>query len=131
MSSDDAHHRQTVVVRTLASAAAGAFGISAALHLTRPGQMARWAHWPRSDHYQREIAAFDAVHAVGLVRLARRPDDADYLQLVSLTGLLLGLNHHFARRRGDTGPVLNPLAAWGNTAASAIGLLLSARMRRH
>jgi hypothetical protein len=92
--------------------------------------MAAWASWIRSDHYQREIAIFDAVHALGLVRLAREPNDAGYLQLVSLTGLLLGLNHHYARHRGDSGPVLNPLAAWGNTVASTAGLVLAARMRK-
>jgi len=121
---------ESTVVRALALAAAFAFGTSAALHLTRPGRMAGWAAWTRSDHYQREIAIFDAVHALGLLRLAREPEDAGYLQLVSLTGLLLGLNHHYARRRGDTGPLLNPLAAWGNTAASSAGLVLAARMRR-
>jgi hypothetical protein len=92
--------------------------------------MAAWASWERSDHYQREIAIFDAVHALGLVRLARRPDDANYLQLVSLTGLLLGLNHHYAMRRGDAGPLLNPLAGWGNTAAATAGLLLASRLRK-
>ncbi len=114
----------------MAAAAAGAFGISSALHLISPSRMASWASWTRSEHYQREIAIFDAVHALGLVRLARRPDDADYLQLVSLTGLLLGLNHHYAMRRGERGPILNPLAAWGNMAASTMGLVLSRRMRR-
>ncbi len=100
------------------------------LHLVCPGRMAKWADWTRSDHYQREIAIFDAVQALGLIRLAREPDDANYLQLVSLTGLLLGLNHHYAMRRGDAGPILNPLAAWGNTAASAVGLALASRLRR-
>jgi hypothetical protein len=121
---------QTTMVRAMALGAATAFGSSAALHLTYPGKMAAWASWTRSDHYQREIAIFDGVHALGLLRLARRPNDANYLQLVSITGLLLGLNHHYARRRGDTGPLLNPLAAWGNTAASTVGLALAARMRR-
>lgn len=117
-------------VRVLSAAAACAFGASAALHIACPGRMAAWASWDRSDHYQREIAIFDAVYALGLARLAQRPDDAGYLQLVSLTGLLLGLNHQYARRRGDTGTVLNPLAAWGNTLASTAGLVLAARMRK-
>ncbi len=121
---------ETTAVRGMALAAAGAFGGSAALHLACPGRMAAWASWVRSDHYQREIAVFDAVHALGLLRLAWRPNDARYLQLVSLTGLLLGLNHHYALRRGDTGRVLNPLAAWGNSIASTAGLVLAARMRR-
>ena len=121
---------ETAIVRAMALAAAGAFGTSAALHVACPGRMAAWASWTRSDHYQREIAIFDAVHALGLVQLARQPDDDNYLRLVSLTGLLLGLNHHYARRRGDTGPVLNALAAWGNTLASTAGLVLAGRMRR-
>lgn len=130
MSSAERHAKpETRAVQGMALAAACAFGGSAALHVVCPQRMAAWASWTRSDHYQREIAIFDAVYALGLVRLARRPDDAGYLQLVSLTGLLLGLNHHYARQRGDTGPVLNPLAAWGNTVASAVGLALASRMR--
>jgi hypothetical protein len=131
MSRDDpVGDRERTVVKALALGAAAAFGGSAALHTISPKRMAGWAAWVRSDHYQREIAVFDAVHALGLIRLARRPDDANYLQLVSLTGLLLGLNHHYARRRGDAGPVLNPLAAWGNTAAATAGLMLAMRVRR-
>lgn len=125
-----AHRTHPSLISGIASAAAAAFGVSSALHLVCPGRMAKWADWTRSDHYQREIAIFDAVQALGLIRLARAPDDANYLQLVSLTGLLLGLNHHYAMRRGDAGPILNPLAAWGNTAAAAVGLALASRLRR-
>lgn len=131
MSTDSARpDRYCASVRVLAAAAAAGFANSAVLHVARPERMAHWARWDRSNHYQREIAVFDAVHALGLLRLAQRPDDANYLQLVSLTGLLLGLNHHFARHQGDTGPVLNPLAAWGNTVASAVGLILASRLGR-
>jgi hypothetical protein len=131
VSGDDVRdQKQDSLVKAIALAAAGAFGSSAVLHIACPERMAAWASWIRSDHYQREIAIFDAVNALGLLRLARRPDDAGYLQLVSLTGLLLGLNHHYAQRRGDSGAVLNPLAAWGNTAASTVGLALAARMRK-
>ncbi len=125
-----AHRKHPSLISGMASAAATAFGFSSALHLLCPGRMAKWAHWTRSDHYQREIAIFDAVQALGLIRLAREPDDSNYLQLVSLTGLLLGLNHHYAMRRGDAGPILNPLAAWGNTVASAVGIALASRLRR-
>lgn len=120
----------TAVARGLAATAALAFGASAALHTARPDKMAAWARWPRSDHYQREIAIFDAVNAVALIGFCRRADDPRQLVLLSATGLLLGANHYRARALGDTGPVLNPMAVYGDTVAGAAGLVLAALLRR-
>lgn len=114
----------------MAGTAAVAFGTSAIAHVMWPDKMARWARWDRSDHYQREIAIFDAVHALGLAGFVWRPDNRRLLQLVSLTGLLLGVNHHYARAKGDAGPLLNPAAAYGNTLAGALGLVLVSRIKR-
>jgi hypothetical protein len=94
------HDRGAAAIRTMAPLAATAFGTSAVLHVTHPGEMAQWVNWPRSDHYQREIAVFAAVHALGLLRPARYTDDASYLQPVSLTGPLLSIRmrkHHRSR----------------------------------
>jgi hypothetical protein len=101
---------------------------SAVGHLKAGRWMARKAAWRYSPHYQREIAFFDLAHAAGTAAAAagRRPDPV-HVGVVSLTALLLGLNHAAAIRAGDSGGALNWTAAVGNTVAGSTGLALAAR----
>jgi hypothetical protein len=114
--------------RTAGGLATLAFVGSALGHLTNPRWMAAKATWVYSPWYQREIALFDLAHATGTVAVAagRRPDPL-HLSVVSLTALLLGLNHAAAIRAGDRGGLLNWAAAIGNTTSGLAGLRVSVR----
>jgi hypothetical protein len=110
--------------------AAAVFAGSAVGHLLWTREMASSAAWAHSPWYQREIALFDVAHALGLGTVAwRREADPLHLGVVSLTALLLGLNHAAAIRAGDSGGMLNWSAAVGNTTAGLFGLALAAHRR--
>jgi hypothetical protein len=95
-------------------------------HTLWPRRMAREYAWVSSPWYQRQLASFEVPHLYAMLLMLRGRgliNDAVYLRMQGLTGVLLGVGHFAAIAKGDRAGAANWLSGSSAMLLGVAGLV--------